>query len=107
MQKKQLKKSAVPAFLIDSNNRKILELDSPSKFGQKYYSPFQTKDIIHRVELLHGQKVKVDAIMFMINSGHVPVKRSAFYSALSRDVSETSEWFARGAPSKIDTTQRS
>jgi hypothetical protein len=24
--------------------------------------------------------------MFMINSGHVPVKRSDFYSALSRDV---------------------
>ena len=35
--------------------------------------------------------------MFMINSGHVPVKRSDFYSALSRDVSEKSKWFARGA----------
>ena len=97
-----LLQTVIPAFQIDSKNNKVIGLQSPLIFEQKYYSPFQVKAVLHRIEELHGKIVKGDAIRFMIDHTYVPVKRSAIYRAITSEINESSEWFFKGAPPKID-----
>ena len=90
--------NTTPTYLIVGN--KVFSISPPS--SATYYSPKEIQTLLNRIDDEYGKYAKGSAVSYLLKNEYVPVRRSALYATMKKNLKDSSEWFNRGRPALVD-----